>query len=109
VTERAQTSGSDQAYGGYGRYYAGGILLGRVDRVSGLGSLYVGLGYKGLHSNTGALVTYFPGTELTGIPANTGDKYGPPRIGQTPEATWTNPEPATVALLIAGVLVVRRR
>ena len=112
VIERMQTAVSDEGYGGYGSYYAGGILLGVIQHTGGEGDLYIGMGYKGLWSPTG-VVTYFPGTELTGITGTTVfDTNAPPRIGQTPEATWYNPEapePVSLALLALGALILRRR
>jgi hypothetical protein len=87
--ERMQTAVSDEGYGGEGMYYAGGILLGAIEQVSGSGELFIGLGYKGIYSPNGS-VEFFPGTELDGIPAGTYGRYSPPRTGQTPEATWVD-------------------
>jgi hypothetical protein len=72
-----------------GRNSGGVILLGAIN-VTGVGDMYVGLGYDGISSNleTGGNVVYYPGTETVGIPAGTEDEESEPRVGETPQATW---------------------
>jgi len=86
VLENLQGWGARTSSGSTG---AGALLLGVIEHVSGSGELFVGLGYKGIFSPSGT-VTFFPGTEEDGIEANTCDEGSPPRVGQTPEATWSD-------------------
>jgi hypothetical protein len=108
VSERMQTWALDSVYGGGDAYGAGGILLGAIRYVGGAGDLYVGLGHNGMSctDETGAI--FLPGTENVGIVANKIPDGSPPRIGQTPEATWI-PEPASLSLLGLTALALRRR
>ncbi len=108
TTERMQTWALDSAWGGSGDYGAGGILLGAVKRVNGCGNLFIGLGRNGISSTDESGVIFFPGTEEEGIVARVVPEGSPPRIGQTPEATWL-PEPAGLWLLAISVAALRRR
>ncbi len=45
------------------------------------------MGSNGIYSPNDC-VTFFPGTEETGIDAETLEEGSPVRIGQTPQATW---------------------
>ncbi len=92
-----------------GVYGEGAILFGSVKYLGGFGDLYVALGRNGVSSTDDTGNLYFAGSESQGINAVKLAEGAPLRMGQTPEASWIVPEPASLLLVALGALALRRR